>query len=320
MEKIMVSVYCLAYNHEKYIESALKGFVNQNTDFDYEVFVHDDASQDGTAQIIKKYADKYPQIIKPIYQTENQYSKGVRISREIIYPKMRGKYIAICEGDDYWCNEFKLQKQVDFLEKHKEYAACVHNTRKINCQTGKEEYINESTIDMDLEFKKVVKKGNAEFQLSSVMCRREMFDLPQELEGNGFGDYPLAIYLMLNGKIRYLKDVMSVYRLYTEGSWTYRQDINSDLKTKIDGQKKLVDFLQRLNKYSRNKKLNLNYQKEIQKVLREQEVTLLNMENKGKIIYKEYKDIYDTFSFIEKMKVRFPVIRNIIRNIKNRGK
>lgn len=115
--EVVVSAYCLAYNHEKYIKSALEGFVSQKTDFKYEVFVHDDASTDKTADIINQYAKRYPNIIKPILQKENQYSKGVDISQEIIFPRMKGKYVAICEGDDYWCDNNKLQKQVDFLEK-----------------------------------------------------------------------------------------------------------------------------------------------------------------------------------------------------------
>lgn len=96
--KIMVSVYCLAYNHEKYIRHTLNGFVSQKTNFRYEVFVHDDASTDNTASIIQEYADKYPDIIKPIFQTENQHSQKIPIIATHILPKMSGKYIAACEG------------------------------------------------------------------------------------------------------------------------------------------------------------------------------------------------------------------------------
>ena len=127
-DDVVVSVLCTAYNHEKYIRSALDGFVNQKTNFRYEVLINDDASTDHTAAIIAEYEAKYPDIIKPVYQTENQYSKGVFITKSILFPRSKGKYTAICEGDDYWCDENKLQKQVDFLESHEEYAACVHNT------------------------------------------------------------------------------------------------------------------------------------------------------------------------------------------------
>ena len=99
--EMKVSVYCLVYNHERYLHTALQGFVNQKTDFSYEVFVHDDASTDNSKSIIEKYAQEYPEIIKPIYQQENMYSKGIDIFATFILPKMSGEYIAICEGDDY---------------------------------------------------------------------------------------------------------------------------------------------------------------------------------------------------------------------------
>ncbi len=126
-EQIMVSVFCATYNHEKYIRKCLDGFIMQKTNFKFEVLVHDDASTDKTADIIREYEEKYPDIIKPIYQTENQYSKGVQIGVTFQYPRAKGKYIAFCEGDDYWCDENKLQRQFDIMESHPECSICVHN-------------------------------------------------------------------------------------------------------------------------------------------------------------------------------------------------
>ena len=130
MQDIMISVICITYNHEKYIRKCLDGFIMQETDFPYEVLVHDDASTDNTAAIVHEYEILYPDIIKPIYQTENQYSKGKAITRDIIFPKCRGKYIALCEGDDYWIDTGKLQKQFDALETHPEIDMCVHAVYK----------------------------------------------------------------------------------------------------------------------------------------------------------------------------------------------
>ena len=115
--EIKVCVYCLAYNHEKYIRDCLEGFVNQKTNFKYRVIVHDDASTDGTQDIIKEYATKYHDIIVPILQTENKYSQGISIIETFIKPLLIGKYVAVCEGDDYWCDENKLQKQFENKEK-----------------------------------------------------------------------------------------------------------------------------------------------------------------------------------------------------------
>lgn len=125
-DKIMVSICCLAYNHVNFISDALEGFLMQETDFGYEILVHDDASTDGTADVIREYEKKYPDLIKPIYQTENQYSKGVKIAPTFNYPRAKGKYIAFCEGDDYWTDPRKLQIQFDYMEEHPEVVCCYH--------------------------------------------------------------------------------------------------------------------------------------------------------------------------------------------------
>ena len=125
---IMVSICCITYNQASYIRDALEGFVNQKTDFAYEVLIHDDASTDGTADIIREYADRYPDLIFPILQTENQYSKGLtNVSGTFNFPRARGKYIAMCEGDDYWTDDRKLQKQVDYLEANPGCSLCFHS-------------------------------------------------------------------------------------------------------------------------------------------------------------------------------------------------
>lgn len=98
----LVSVCCLAYNHAPYIRKALDGILMQKTSFLFEVIIHDDVSTDGTIDIIKEYAEQYPDIIKPIFEEENQFSKNVPINLNILYPRARGKYIATCECDDYW--------------------------------------------------------------------------------------------------------------------------------------------------------------------------------------------------------------------------
>lgn len=113
---ILVSIHCLVYNHEPYIRQCLEGFIIQKTDFRFEAIVHDDASTDDSVAIIHEYAEKYPDIIKPIYEIENQYSKKDGSLSRIMNAACKGKYIAICEGDDYWTDPFKLQKQVDVLE------------------------------------------------------------------------------------------------------------------------------------------------------------------------------------------------------------
>ena len=115
---IKISIICNAFNHARYIRDTLDGFVMQKTDFKFEILIHDDASTDETADIIREYEAKYPDLIKPIYQKENQYSKDVWITDVFQLRRSKGKYIALCEGDDYWTDPDKLQKQYDALESH----------------------------------------------------------------------------------------------------------------------------------------------------------------------------------------------------------
>ena len=120
--KPLVSICVFTYNHEKYISQTLDGIIMQRTSFLYEIIIHDDASTDNTKSIIEKYRSDFPDIIKPIFQKENKYLiSKFNFQYEYVYPKAKGKYIAICDGDDYWIDPTKLQKQVEFLDLHPEY-------------------------------------------------------------------------------------------------------------------------------------------------------------------------------------------------------
>ncbi|MCJ1883331.1 glycosyltransferase [Pseudomonas sp. LA21] len=122
----LLSIVCLAYNQVDYIGRTLDSFLEQITDFRFEVLVNDDASTDGTTEVIADYAARYPHIIKPIFHKENQYSKGVS-QGILVFRKARGRYIAYCEGDDFWTDPHKLQIQVDFLERNADYVITYHD-------------------------------------------------------------------------------------------------------------------------------------------------------------------------------------------------
>lgn len=148
----LVSICCITYNHAQYIRQCLDGILMQKVDFEYEIIVHDDASTDGTSAIIKEYFNKYPNLFVPIFQTENQYSKGVRgMYAKFVFPRARGKYIALCEGDDYWIDENKLQMQVDFLEKNPECAFVCSNryTLKSNNRLYKDRILTRKYISLN---------------------------------------------------------------------------------------------------------------------------------------------------------------------------
>ncbi|MCH5185481.1 MAG: glycosyltransferase [Oscillospiraceae bacterium] len=248
-DKIKVSICCATYNHEKYIRDSLEGFVSQKTDFKYEVIVHDDASTDKTADIIREYEQKYPDIIKPVYQKENQYSKKIRILPTYVYPKCRGEYVALCEGDDYWIDNEKLRKQVDFLDSNPDFSACAHNTLLFNQITSEKKEMY-SPHDKTLGLEDVAEK--TAYHTSSLMFRKKyLSNRPKFLDMvNMVGDYPLGIYLSLKGKIMRYGKVMSVYRINVEGSWTLRTS-NSIACMKMH--EETAAMLEEVNRYSEYK-------------------------------------------------------------------
>ena len=220
---LMVTIRCITYNHEPYICQCLEGFVMQKTNFRFEAVVHDDASTDGTAAIIREYAEKYPDIIKPIYETENQYSKHDGSLRRIMDAHTHGKYIAICEGDDYWTDPLKLQKQVDFLEANPEYSFCCHRFRIYNEFTQKfeKEYAyNLYSEGEDLEITKKVFFKTWVTQPLTTLIRSDIFKKAKEK----FGQYKyyrdvhmFYFFITKYGNGISLNQFMGVYRLHQGG-------------------------------------------------------------------------------------------------------
>lgn len=228
---IKVSIICATYNHEKYIRKALESFVAQKTNFPFEVIVHDDASTDKTAEIIKEFENKYPSIIKPIYQKENQWSKAKTMSKTFIWPKLKGEYVAICEGDDYWIDENKLQKQVDFLDSHLDYTICFHPVKVYWEDNRSKEYIypNQKLLKElgDYSYKSLLKCNF--IQTNSVLYRWIFYKEPYDLMPDHIlpGDWFLHLLHAKFGKIGFLPEIMAVYRRNNSGIWTEAQQTPS---------------------------------------------------------------------------------------------
>lgn len=218
--KPVVSICCATYNHSSYIRQCLDGFVTQKTSFSFEVIVHDDASTDGTQDIIREFAARYPDIIKPIYQTENQYSKGVRINLTYIFPRIKGKYVAICEGDDYWTDPYKLQKQVDFLESHPDYVMCSSRFDKYWQESGLlEEDPDKKFKGADYDLQNLI-GGKWLTQTLTVMYRRSALDLKRYEQYGMSLDMILFYELLKHGKGYCFPEVMGVYRYHKGGVWS----------------------------------------------------------------------------------------------------
>jgi glycosyltransferase involved in cell wall biosynthesis len=218
----IVSIFCSTYNQENYIGSAIESFLLQKTNFSIEIIIHDDASTDGTAKIVREYSKKYPDLIVPILQTENQFSQGVKIWPTYLFSSTRGKYIALCEGDDYWTDPLKLQKQVDFLSSHPEHSICFHPVRVIDEIGMKPHYINPPESDQNnFNFSSLL-KGNI-IPTSSVLYRRDPdFVFPSWFWQIKLGDWPLNLLMASHGKIGFLNEVMSVYRIHEGSYWSSR--------------------------------------------------------------------------------------------------
>lgn len=250
-ENIKVSIICPVYNHEKYIRQTLESFLAQKTDFRYEIIVNDDASTDHSAEIIKEFAEKYPDIIVPVFHEENQYSKRISIINEFMVSKARGRYIAFCEGDDCWTDENKLRIQVSWMDSHPEYSACVHNTARLYCDTGnKEPYNRRYHEDRDLALCDVIHGIGSVFHLSSVLAKAELVnDMPDFYYisiRHRVGDDPRAIWYALNGKIRYINREMSVYRVKSSPvSWSSRIHENALIVDRLQGGLEMFEALRK---------------------------------------------------------------------------
>jgi len=224
--EIKVSIICITYNHVEYIRRAIQSFIEQKTDFKFEIIIHDDCSTDGTIDIIKEYANLYPDIIHPIYEIENQYSQGRKVIQECTIPSAKGKYFALCEGDDYWIDNMKLQRQFDFMEAHPEYTLCVHNAIRVNDQ---DEFIRDwivSSVDSDVSFDEVILGGGGFLPTNSIFAPMRMINhIPSYLKEKDI-DYLWQIYLSSSNKVYCFKDQMSAYRQMSKQSWTYSMKKN----------------------------------------------------------------------------------------------
>jgi len=206
-----VTVLCLVYNHTQFLRECLDSLVCQKTSFRYQIIVHDDASTDGSANIILDYYQCYPELILPVLQTENQYSKGVKISQLLLKDYVKSKYVAICEGDDYWCNPHKLQLQYDYMEKHPDCALCAHNTKIHHMTKSRTRVLFNYWLRLHKLTDEEVFIG-WHIHESSFFFRSRDGILPEETYKYWFGDYVLETWLSQFGYVVSLPIIMSTYR------------------------------------------------------------------------------------------------------------
>ncbi len=257
-QEVMVSVLCTVYNHAPYLRQCLESLVTQETDFRYEVVVHDDASTDGSAAIIREFEAAYPDIVRPIYQTENQYSKRIPIGYTYMYPAARGKYIATCEGDDYWCDSHKLQKQFDAMEANPSCTLCVHTVQGVDVEgvpNGKffPQVVPSEGVFRGRDLIADVLNGTAyPFQTSGYFYRKELY-WPRRPETEFLfrvrtGDTVRLLYAGHHGDIFFINEIMSCYRMNVTGSWSTKN--KNDLSFRVRGLCEFIAFLKEYDTYT----------------------------------------------------------------------
>lgn len=301
MENIEVSVICNTFNHGKYIREALEGFIMQKTNFPFEVLVHDDASTDNTAEIIREYEEKYPDIIKPVYQTENQYSKGVAVTVAFGLSRAKGKYLALCEGDDFWTDPLKLQKQFDALENHPEIDMCVHAAYKIDADSGEKcgrmapkKMEKEKLFSVE---EVILEGGNGQVATSAIFYRKSMMDKVPEYRRKHSFDYTLQINGAMRGGLLYLGEFMSAYRTSVSGSWTQR--VWGNREKRLQHLDRTLDMLKILNEETEFK-----YNDAIQTRTLLTEISKLTVDSNYKaMLSKRYKPVFKNFPIKRKIKI-----------------
>lgn len=225
MKDVLVSICCISYNQEQFIKDALEGFVMQKTDFPFEIVISDDCSKDGTRKIIEEYKAKYPELIRDISPKENM---GSMQNFLYVQRSAKGKYIALCEGDDYWIDPLKLQKQVDFMEAHPNFSMCFTNSVMKNVNTGEEKAAILNAWDEDTPSELIL--YHTDFSGDNLQCcpghtstilyRRNqelLDDRPAWMDNALTGDIMLFLSLAKYGNAKFLNSKMSVYRVHGGG-------------------------------------------------------------------------------------------------------
>ena len=214
MSEVLVSISCITYNHSAYIRQCLDGMLMQQTTFDFEILIHDDCSTDGTDNIIREYEQRYPHVVKPLYETENQYQNGKPFG-SIVWniPRANGKYIAFCEGDDYWTDPLKLQKQVDFMEANPEVGLCYTDYNRLEDETNQ---LVESLFEKQKAYRST---SYEEFLLKpgylapmTWLYRRNLQDMLSLANIHSDGTYAYMLEFLHNSKVAYIPEVTATYR------------------------------------------------------------------------------------------------------------
>jgi len=262
MENVQISIFCQTYNHVKYIQDAIEGILNQITEFTYRIFIYDDVSSDGTSEIIGRYKNKHPDIIEIFRPDRNRYEeerqKGFPEREKIRKKYLTGKYIALCEGDDCWVDPYKLQTQVEFMEKHLECVMTVHDAWQLDCRTGEKRKHSNFNATGYLTPEDIILKGAGGIPTASFVLSREAFFWDESFPKCEVGDWPRQLFAITKGKIYYFNEKMSLYRYMHNGSWSAKY--GDDKIYSICHRLRMIEFLTKYDDYT-SRKFHLSIRK-----------------------------------------------------------
>lgn len=213
----LLSICFITYNHERFVGNALKGFASQQVNFPVEIIIYDDFSTDSTRDLLKEFKETSPFPVTLLFPDENKYSKGERI-----FPKTfevaKGKYLALCEGDDYWTDPLKLQKQVDFLETNADYNICFHKVNILNQETG--ETITDTITRNTAETTDITELARGNYIHTVSVVLRNNFKLPDWFRETFIGDWSMYMIMIANKKIKKFDEPMAIYRVHNSSMWS----------------------------------------------------------------------------------------------------
>ena len=315
-----VSVLCTTYNHEKYIRQCLDSMVGQKADFSYEIIVRDDASTDGTGEIIREYGRKYPGMVIPFILEFNHFSRGLtNDSFAEMFRMARGKYIAICEGDDFWTDPEKLQVQTDFLEAHPEYSLCVTASHYADADGNliKNKVFRTDTVSRELTIEEIINGWTA--ATNTVVYRKTCLEEDVIIPFLGTcvnEDYARMVYLALKGKVYYLDRMTGAYRVGNPGSFSDDTHKRPEVyKARTIG---FAEMLDRMDAYTDGKYTTL-IQRVRDRALFDMYANLEDRENMKKYLHA-YDDSSAVWQTLEKIRTIAPgpfnKIKDTIRRIR----
>lgn len=284
IKSCVVSVVCVTFNHQDYIEDALRGFIFQKTSSPFEVLICDDCSTDDTPNIIKKYAKLYPLIIKPIFQLENQHSKGVEVNRVFNLSRVKGDFIAFCEGDDFWVDHHKLQKQIDLITKDNNISMVI--SQAYNMDLSKDQ-IKQSDVfslepTLDLNMYDALLNGAASLPTCTFLVRHHIAEIVKNhFQDFYVGDIAFKACALTVGKVVWQKGPTACYRTKVPHSHTSRHHNAKSMDLIKLRYRKMIEFVKQLTMlcdYNNQtmKKLSLHLRKNIERYSARDSLRLLS--------------------------------------------